>query len=612
MTGYRILPGRNILKTIFKELIASAKKADEIALALPTVRSTFWSYFENLVYDACKAGEESESAIKSPFIEFRQRQRGYLTVTDLVAPAWCEVQFDYGLRQFRNKPISKRPQSFVTPKGKEIKVEAKVAAKNEDILDKGKIVHKKLEREIHKEEVLIKVKRKEEIWALKLLDFLVRLKTIEATSVVRELPIWGIIQDHPVYGKIDELRLETSNVTNGFNNLTSQSKDGQTQTKLHSFLTNAKETIHASSNAHSQIIHIIDNKTRQNASVPSHVDSLSSRLQLMLYWLMLTRALTISDDGTSFSSFCARIGLRPSRRFSGAFITEMASLIVEKELSLHFLDAKCLEDMDFPYRETIRQLGLEVEGCVSKRLSVVYRLRHSSAKKPKKSSSSSSPPLSTSATPGQTKKSTKSQDQEKNAMIVKAVAEESTLVVDEESTKLAPPMDGAVDTAEDKTLDAPCLKEFEEASFKRASEMTGVDDGGDGNTSTSRKRKRNGSHVSSAAMKTISAQTTEVPTDTSTGENEPSSQSDDDSPKGPSAFIIGTKKFQYDEGLLSAHLSSVLAWWHGKRPPNGVSIEDVGRCNSCEYKNGCEWREQKALENLEKAKAKSAATKTGL
>ncbi|OCB87070.1 hypothetical protein A7U60_g5805 [Sanghuangporus baumii] len=583
MTGYRILPGRNVLKTIFKELIASAKEADEIALALPMT------------------GDESESAVKSPFVEFRQRQRGYLTVTDLIAPAWCEVQFDYGLRQFRNKPISKRPQSFVTPKGKEIKVEAKVAAKNEDILDKGKIVHKKLEREIHKEEVLIKVKRKEEIWALKLLDFLVRLKTIKATSVVRELPIWGIIQDHPVYGKIDELRLETSNLTNGPNNLTSQSKDGQTQTKLHSFLTNAKEIIHASFNAHSQIIHIIDNKTRQNASVPSHVDSLPSRLQLMLYWLMLTRALTTSDDGTSFSSFCARIGLRPARKFSGAFITEMASLIVENELSLHFLDAKCLEDMDFPYRETIKQLGLEVEGCVSKRLSVVYRLRRSSAKKPKSSS----------AMPGKTKKSTKSQDHEKNAVIVKAVAEESTLVVDEESIKLAPPMDGAVDTAEDKTLDAPCPKEVEEASIKRTSEMTGVDDGGDGNTST-RKRKRNGSHVSSAAMKTNSTQTTEVPIDTSTGENESSSQSDDDSPKRPSAFIIGTKKFQYDEGLLSAHLSSVLAWWHGKRPPNGVSIEDVGRCNSCEYKNGCEWREQKALETLEKAKAKSVATKTGL
>ncbi|KAL5533627.1 hypothetical protein ACEPAG_87 [Sanghuangporus baumii] len=584
MTGYRILSGRNTLKTIFKELIVSAKKADEIAIALPT------------------AGEESESAIKSPFIEFRQRQRGYLTVTDLVAPAWCEVQFDYGLRQLRNKPISERPQSFVTPKGKEIKVEAKVAAKNEDQLDKGKIVHKKLEREIHKEEVLIKVKRKEEIWALRLLDFLVRLKTIGATSVVRELPIWGIIQDHPVYGKIDELRLETSNATNGANNLTSQSKDGQMQTRLDSFLMNAKETMHAFLNGHSQTIHIIDNKTRQNASVPSHVDSLPSRLQLMLYWLMLTRALSTSDDGTSFSSFCARIGLKPTRKFSDAFITEMASLVVENELSLHFLDAKCLEDMDFPYRETIKQLGLEVEGCVSKRLSIVYRLRRSSAKKPK---SSPSP-----ATPAQTKRSAKSQDQKKNALIVKAVAEESTLVVDEESIKLAPPMDGAVDPAEDTTLDAPCPKEVEEASFKNAPEMTSMDDSGDNNTSTSRKRKRSGSCASSAAMRINSTQTTEVPTDV--GESESSSQSDDDSPKRPSAFIIGTKKFQYDEGLLSAHLSSVLAWWHGKRPPKGVSIEDVGRCNSCEYKNGCEWREQKALEILEKAKVKPAVAKIGL
>ena len=45
----------------------------------------------------------------------------------------CEVQYDYGLRQLRSRPIKERPQTFVTTKGKEIKVEAKVAAKNEDV-----------------------------------------------------------------------------------------------------------------------------------------------------------------------------------------------------------------------------------------------------------------------------------------------------------------------------------------------------------------------------------------------------------------------------------------------------------------------------------------------
>ena len=51
----------------------------------------------------------------------------------------CEVQYDYGLRQLRSRPIKERPQTFVTTKGKEIKVEAKVAAKNEDIMDRGKV-----------------------------------------------------------------------------------------------------------------------------------------------------------------------------------------------------------------------------------------------------------------------------------------------------------------------------------------------------------------------------------------------------------------------------------------------------------------------------------------
>lgn len=51
----------------------------------------------------------------------------------------CEVQFDYGLRQKRSKPLEMRPDSFVSASGKEISVEKAVAANNDIITKKGQV-----------------------------------------------------------------------------------------------------------------------------------------------------------------------------------------------------------------------------------------------------------------------------------------------------------------------------------------------------------------------------------------------------------------------------------------------------------------------------------------
>lgn len=45
-----------------------------------------------------------------------------------------------------------------------------------------------------------------------------------------------------------------------------------------------------------------------------------------------------------------------------------------------------------------------------------------------------------------------------------------------------------------------------------------------------------------------------------------------------SSKIIGTKEFQMDEPLLDAYLTRVLQWWYGARKPEGVRIENSGRC----------------------------------
>lgn len=60
--------------------------------------------------------------------------------------------------------------------------------------------------------------------------------------------------------------------------------------------------------------------------------------------------------------------------------------------------------------------------------------------------------------------------------------------------------------------------------------------------------------------------------------------------------VIGTKTFAYDDTLLNEYVAHALEWWYGHRNPRGVSVNESGRCFSCEYKSSCEWREQKASE----------------
>lgn len=78
------------------------------------------------------------TAMASLYSQFRA-SRNSLSVSDLVGPIWCEVQFDYGLRGRRNLPPSQRPTVVQTRLGKEIKVQRDVAVKNDRVMKKGTV-----------------------------------------------------------------------------------------------------------------------------------------------------------------------------------------------------------------------------------------------------------------------------------------------------------------------------------------------------------------------------------------------------------------------------------------------------------------------------------------
>jgi exonuclease V len=140
------------------------------------------------------AGPLCVSSLDSPVLPppslyslFRQR-KGYFSATDLSAPAWCFLQYDYGLRGSRNLPLALRPLSFVSARGREIKPDVKQAETNAKIMEAGTEVHKKLEREIHPVQIRVEVDTKEERYGLRILNMVASIEALIHLGICVSLP----------------------------------------------------------------------------------------------------------------------------------------------------------------------------------------------------------------------------------------------------------------------------------------------------------------------------------------------------------------------------------------------------------------------------------------
>lgn len=142
----------------------------------------------------------------------KQRGWGALSVSDLSGPSWCEVtaavqrplsfttradrtlaqvQHTYRLASKPFLPPLERPATITTAAGAVIQVDATRTVKRESILDRGKEVHRRIEKQVmgDVEEVKVNVTGKEEWWALRILNTIICLHTLlENGKVVRFLP----------------------------------------------------------------------------------------------------------------------------------------------------------------------------------------------------------------------------------------------------------------------------------------------------------------------------------------------------------------------------------------------------------------------------------------
>ncbi|KAH9828673.1 exonuclease V a 5' deoxyribonuclease-domain-containing protein [Rhodofomes roseus] len=561
---------------------------------------------------------------RSPFQRFRKWNK-HFSVSDLVGPAWCEVQFDYGLRQKRHLKPEQRPDAFVTDDGKTINVDKGVAQQNHRVITRGQSVHKVLEREVRPEEVPVEITTSEERWGVRLVNMLASLDLLMESGLSREMPVFGIIHNQIVVGIIDELvrkptptppaeqrrrRGRPPGSGKGLNKRASPAtptKGGNKKSRRTPELSQPQLTsyFHAAVQAperddfesafptrspaddiqpsrpganddgqpivappSSYMLHISDTKTRRTPSLPPEEDTLSSRLQLMLYHRLLSSLLRSPPSPTSqnspqpstdtfpppidFPAIWKRLGLDPQRTFSAAFMRDAGLQAI-----------KCLDDLVAAWYHAVS--ALNVSG-VDRTLTLVYRLQPSHSQKAK-------------------------------------------AAFDQEAVDLARAIEASLNEAPrawaggDEQLAKAITENIKGATLEGGRDAFAEAVGAVPDTLTPSAEELDEGEKTPRREATVALDSEEKPSDSRETSKQP--QESDSDGEGMQitaaeldveARILGSKEFAVDDKMLDDYLDNILQWWLGQRPPRGVDIELTRRCLNCEYVEGCEWRAQKAME----------------
>ncbi|KAF2258804.1 hypothetical protein CC78DRAFT_95702 [Lojkania enalia] len=246
--------------------------------------------------------DNSSGDKRSPLERFRTKPKKPLSVTDLVSPAWCELQYWYSMAKFGKKP--------------------QTAA-----MKQGSKVHKALEEQVHRF-VPIKIESAEDRFGLRIWNTIQGVRTLRATGLTRELEIWGIVQGQVVNGVIDEIsyacpdpdfeesierpKLERVGGTLPFSQL-----------NIRQGFAAERKGIWSSGPGRDKMVYISDVKARSVKSVPTGASLRPTRMQLMLYRKLLeSLALNTVDAVTIFE----RYDLRPLEQFTADFTKEVSGL----------------------------------------------------------------------------------------------------------------------------------------------------------------------------------------------------------------------------------------------------------------------------------------------
>ncbi|PPQ99942.1 hypothetical protein CVT26_009297 [Gymnopilus dilepis] len=528
---------------------------------------------ENILHDESFVGTYGYK--DSPLAQFRAWTS--LSVTDLVSPAWCEVQYDYGLRGKRSRPISQRPRSFISSSGKTISPEATVVQKNDAVTRQGRAVHKQLERELKFEELKVDITTEETRWALRLVNMLACLQGV-VEGFTREMPVFGIIHGEVVVGIMDEVcklgvppandspktpsKRPAESASSPVNGKRARTIS-PSQRRVDSYFSSPKKSVEKAAaidvdlpteTQTGYLLSIKDHKTRNRPFLPSDADMFPSQLQLMTYRRLLSE-LVSRDPPYDFARLWDTIGVDPTVVLPTKFLVQ-ARLI--KDTS--DFPSTSLNDLVDSWRDLLDRsniLGVDTT------LELIYHVKPNDIKGKRKARVGHRPMVTS----------------DEDADLARAIAlslESAAVQGGGESSRSTTGEDAAATVSEvvpAQTTDA--LSETEDAQLQWALQQ-----------SVSPANAAKSSEDNSNAKKDV----------------------EDD---GIRSFkIIGSKCFPHDDQVLDDHLNHVMQWWRGEREPEGVPIDRTYRCNTCEYANDCEWRAQKALEFSKKRSESTRPTAT--
>ncbi len=255
--------------------------------------------------------------LRSPLQRFRTPPKKPFSVTDLVSPAWCELQYWYTL--------TKHGRKRRTPAMKQ-----------------GSVVHQMLEDQVH-ETRQVDIKTREDGWGLRIWNVIIGLRTLRDTGLTRELEIWGTVDGYVINGIIDELSyicpdqvLEESLSASPTEDQSPPAPSPDQPTISEFFKASGGKTLKEATRSpkrrtRMKKIYICDVKTRGVASLPSKAAFKPTEVQLMLYHRLLSELAANSVD---FSVLTARYNLDPQQTFSDRFLAQMSEISNE-----HFYSA---------------------------------------------------------------------------------------------------------------------------------------------------------------------------------------------------------------------------------------------------------------------------------
>lgn len=286
--------------------------------------------------DAESAVPERPADTRTPIQRFRTYPRKPLTVTDLAAGAWCELQYLYTLTRL--------------PGGRRTRTPAMI---------QGSKIHERLELETHGEAVQVDVVTKEDAFGLKLWNLVQALRTLRDTGLTREVEVWGMVEDNLVNGVIDVLSYESPDPEFEEEVLSSQrysGREGQDEgdaaldvnrsrkitdffVPVDAFRTSAYSSASTSTRkagsddadeqskrlaAHlAPKVYIKDIKTRASERKPNGAALRPTKIQLFLYHKFLGE---MASGQLDFLRVFRRYGLDPDASFSDGFLAQIGEL----------------------------------------------------------------------------------------------------------------------------------------------------------------------------------------------------------------------------------------------------------------------------------------------